>query len=367
MSSQQSKNNRPLLRYRIIDHENRDPSPTDPADAHHYQILSRLKSKYNFVYDREDPDFIIFHFARGRSFTYEYITHLRQRYGFKVYIILLSEEATVTGEGLANYSFTYQKDSPNSSYTPAYALPRYNMELFDDFLSIKGTKYPPRINKYRSNFKDRFCAFINIHKSFYLPLTKLRMDLASELLEYKRVDCAGYLLNNTDELHRKYSNNKLAFISRYKFTIAFENRRQNNYITEKIYECFITGSIPIYCGAPNINDLYNPKAFINYDDYGSLSKVIERIKEVDNDDNLYQEYVSAMPLASQSILYNFSIKKIVDKWDNIMQQILKRQEQKSWQGETLLGFRIRNLDKELRRGAVNFVRGTLYRTRLIIR
>jgi len=43
------------------------------------------------------------------------------------------------------------------------------------------------------------------------------------------------------------------------FTIAIENSRQEYYISEKLLDCFLALSIPIYIGAPNIRDYFDPR------------------------------------------------------------------------------------------------------------
>lgn len=47
---------------------------------------------------------------------------------------------------------------------------------------------------------------------------------------------------------------KLALTKNYLFTIAIENSIDYDYITEKLWHPFVVGSIPIYFGAPNIDD-----------------------------------------------------------------------------------------------------------------
>ncbi len=67
---------------------------------------------------------------------------------------------------------------------------------------------------------------------------------------------------------------KLDVLSRYKFCLGFENTSFPGYITEKIFDCFLAGTIPIYMGAPDILD-YIPRScfvdlrrFNNYDELG---------------------------------------------------------------------------------------------------
>jgi hypothetical protein len=57
---------------------------------------------------------------------------------------------------------------------------------------------------------------------------------------------------------------KQQVIKRYKFSLAFENAIAKDYVTEKFYEPLIAGSVPVYLGAPNIDDFApGDNCFIN--------------------------------------------------------------------------------------------------------
>lgn len=56
---------------------------------------------------------------------------------------------------------------------------------------------------------------------------------------------------------------KLDTISDYRFSICFENMVLPGYMTEKMVDCFVVGSIPLYLGAPDIETLVPPGAFID--------------------------------------------------------------------------------------------------------
>ncbi len=137
---------------------------------------------------------------------------------------------------------------------------------------------------------------------------KLRRDFCKLLMKYKKVDCAGATLNNTNRL-RKYEERmapyqaKLNFISSYKFTIAFENASNDYYISEKIFHPLMVGSVPIYWGCLKIEEYINPNAIINCLNYNSFNEVIEKVKEIDNDPDLYQEYINAKPVLPDSRFY----------------------------------------------------------------
>lgn len=55
-----------------------------------------------------------------------------------------------------------------------------------------------------------------------------------------------------DYLNRVYEDELIAFVAKYKFTIAIENAICDDYITEKLWRPLIAGSVPIYLGSPSI-------------------------------------------------------------------------------------------------------------------
>jgi len=52
----------------------------------------------------------------------------------------------------------------------------------------------------------------------------------------------------------------------YMFSVAMENARSPGYFTEKILDCFATGTVPIYYGAPDIGDFFNKDGIIELTD-----------------------------------------------------------------------------------------------------
>jgi hypothetical protein len=48
----------------------------------------------------------------------------------------------------------------------------------------------------------------------------------------------------------------------YMFSITMENDSYSNYYTEKLMDCFATGTIPIYHGTPKLGEMFNPDGVI---------------------------------------------------------------------------------------------------------
>lgn len=67
---------------------------------------------------------------------------------------------------------------------------------------------------------------------------------------------------------------KLEVLSKYTFCVCFENFKLEGYITEKIFDCLYAGCLPLYWGAPDINNFIPGDCYINIDDFNSLNEAI---------------------------------------------------------------------------------------------
>ena len=54
------------------------------------------------------------------------------------------------------------------------------------------------------------------------------------------------------------------------FHICIENSKQKHYFTEKIIDCFVTKTIPIYWGCPNIEDFFDISSIIIAKDFNDI-------------------------------------------------------------------------------------------------
>lgn len=138
----------------------------------------------------------------------------------------------------------------------------------------------------------KFCNFVYSNASNGWA-TKLRIDFAKKLMEYKQVDCPGKVLNNmhSDVLTARdgdWQSGKLAFLKGYKFTIAFENCAFDGYTTEKMLDPLVAHSVPIYWGNPSVTDDFNSEAFINANGYEErLDELVKLVIKLDQDDEAY--------------------------------------------------------------------------------
>ncbi len=130
--------------------------------------------------------------------------------------------------------------------------------------------------------KRDFCSIV-VSNSRYSD--SYRNELFDVLSHYRFVASGGRYNNNIGM--PEGVKDKKEFISKYKFNIACENISHPGYCTEKIVEAFAAGTVPIYWGDPDVEEYFNPKAFINCNRFDSLDEAVEYIKKIDADDGLY--------------------------------------------------------------------------------
>ena len=109
----------------------------------------------------------------------------------------------------------------------------------------------------------------------------------------------------------KYNNNvggrvqdKISFLSQYKFSISMENSEADGYTSEKIFDSFLAGTIPIYYGDYMIDEFINPKSFILIRNEKDLKDKIEYIKKIDNDDKLYEKILKEKIFIDDNFINN---------------------------------------------------------------
>ena len=140
--------------------------------------------------------------------------------------------------------------------------------------------------------KQDFCS-ITVSNANRNPVFK---ELFEALSKYKRVNSGGRWMNNVGGPVA----DKMTFDRRHKFSIACENSASPGYTTEKLVQAFAAKTIPIYWGDPLVSRVFNTKAFINVNDFASVDEVVNRIKMIDNSDELYLQMMREPALVSEA-------------------------------------------------------------------
>jgi hypothetical protein len=77
--------------------------------------------------------------------------------------------------------------------------------------------------------------------------------------------------------------NKYQTMAGYRFAICYESMGIEGFITEKIFDCFFAGTIPIYLGAPDITDHVPANCFIDRRNFASYSDLDRYLKSLSQD------------------------------------------------------------------------------------
>lgn len=119
-----------------------------------------------------------------------------------------------------------------------------------------------------------FCSFVVSN-----PISRIRNRIFKTLHRRRAVASGGRHFNNTGGPVP----DKDAFLRGYRFNIACENSASPGYITEKLVDPILAGSIPIYWGAPDVSRDFDPRCMINVSDYGSLDDLASAVLRTDAD------------------------------------------------------------------------------------
>lgn len=101
----------------------------------------------------------------------------------------------------------------------------------------------------------------------------LRHVLAKELESVMDAFGPNYKRWKGDWVH------KIEGLQEYRFHLTIENSRQDFYFSEKLIDCLITGTIPIYWGCPSIGKFFNLDGMIIFDNLADLKEKLKLCTE----------------------------------------------------------------------------------------
>ncbi|MCK9265610.1 glycosyltransferase family 10 [bacterium] len=223
---------------------------------------------------------------------------------------------------------------------------KYFKKIFtwDDTL-IDGKKYfkinyshkIPKTFDINISQKNKLCVMVNSNKYYKHPL-----ELYSERIKAIRwfekhhsedFDLYGFgwdkavfkgvlkRLNRFDKLAKVLAPRRSSFkfpapasevMSNYKFSICYENGRDiPGYITEKIFNSFFAGCVPVYFGAPNITDYIPANTFIDKRNFKNYEELYRYLKDMRDSEYIrYLDSIKNFVLSDK--IYPFSAECFVE-------------------------------------------------------
>ncbi len=255
-------------------------------------FLSPIKNQYNVVEDYQSPDLLIYSCFGDRHLKYKNCKRL-----------FICGENVVPDFNFCDFAISTLK---------IYFENRNFWLPWGVFLNAPITSITPSTIE-KNPFDREFCSFIYSQDSLGEG-AKLRKMFCERLMSYRHVDCPGKVLHNMDsdllsDRHDvgSWHESKIRFLSNYKFNIAFENSDAHGYITEKLIDCYMANTVPIYWGSKGDVSPFPADSMICVQDYDSLDDLIQRIKVVDQNHELYLKILNANPFRTEKKQFVYDI------------------------------------------------------------
>lgn len=312
------------IKLKVVDWWNDDNKKNFDANP----FVKLLRQKYKIIYSNK-PDFLFCGPFGHKHFNYDCVK------------IFYTGENIRIDWNLYDYGmgFDYMDFCEHYLHLPLFYLYNHNFERRD------------------LGERSKFCAYIVRHSGAnqWGKEGGLRDRFFDKLSKYKKVDSGGGWRNNIG----RSVENKGEWLKDYKFNLCFENSSYAGYLTEKLFDAYNAGCIPIYWGDTSLrvgvesiqsthggggNHTYNPhdldsidmripqisphlleykinpKAFINAHNFPNLDSLVEEVKRIDNDDKAYNAMRNEPLFLDNFNPKAFYEKKVLEFFDNIFSQ-----------------------------------------------
>lgn len=317
-------------------------------EFYNFHYIKRLSEKYNIIYDPHTPEYVICNCNGSEYLKYDCIR------------IMVSGENLRVNFNLVDYAIGFDFMDFGDRYIRA--------PLFYTFFNPNVYRHIERDVKDALQKRNKFCSAVISNGGGNRILFR---NLAFEKIsKYKKIDSGGTWNNN---IGYRISD-KLAFLRDYKFNLCFENSSYPGYLTEKLFEAYICGCVPIYWGDTSLKCLnnleskedmkltqvsfktntqntpfmqpqgdnilptqnidtsipkissylfeykVNPKAFINAHNFPNLDSLVDEIRRVDVNNNLYLEMINQNLFLDNFKPFTYYENKIYNFLDSVFLQ-----------------------------------------------
>ena len=127
-----------------------------------------------------------------------------------------------------------------------------------------------------------------------------RQALFRALMKHTKVFSYGSCLHNVDAPVSRHQNNwedmKRIALQGHRAILAWENVKQPEYITEKIYDALSAQVVPIYWGSNTIKQILPEGSYIDASPYTekTVHELAAKLKRIDSDDAYYRSFFEAL-------------------------------------------------------------------------
>ncbi|MDC7704764.1 glycosyltransferase family 10 domain-containing protein [Vogesella indigofera] len=144
------------------------------------------------------------------------------------------------------------------------------------------------IKWFERNAKDSFHLYGAGWNNPAMPMGKIGRYIA------RKIGCIAKIVKHPPfPSYKGKVESKIKTLRNFKYSICYENiYGYNGYITEKIFDCFFAGCIPIYWGAPDIDQYIPANCYIDRRQFSSHEELLHYLQGISEQDFIgYQERI----------------------------------------------------------------------------
>ena len=177
--------------------------------------------------------------------------------------------------------FTWKIPGTNAQY---FHTPQAHEGLFFEYWQNENRAFLTLINsnrnslsRYKELLTERVRAILFFGKTHDIDLYGFGWD-ARPLFPYW---FSGDAIRKT---YKGSVEDKYKTLSQYTFAFAVENCELPGYITDKVFDCFYAGTIPLYLGAPDIEEYIPKDCFIDMRDFRNYEELRKFLKQLSQEE-----------------------------------------------------------------------------------
>ena len=282
--------------------------------------LNNIPTKFSYCYNQEDGDFdlvfmgdeSIVDYLEGRIQIKKNTPIIARPYEDRNYWISKWGEPKIFNLLLKHYDkfdliLTLDKilldKLPNAKFYPANYVSQFNILPNSDNIphkkSIHWDSYEiPEKETFKIHKKSKLVSCVSSNKSF-LPGHITRLKFIESIKTNPKIDFFGRGINPIDS--------KFDVLKDYAFSIAIEMIRpgdmyhadkqiwvDDEYLwSEKINDCFLTGTVPIYYGCPIIGEFFNTDGILVFNTIEELHNILNNLS--------MEQYESMLPAIEDNL------------------------------------------------------------------
>ncbi|GMI07493.1 hypothetical protein TrLO_g8228 [Triparma laevis f. longispina] len=194
-----------------------------------------------------------------------------------------------------DYSLSYGLGTsvPMITVSPHFTAQEYHDAKVLPFSEKDGFGEPTAIAAFISNCQDSRSWF-----GWFQEATgaEKRLAMMEELAKHMPVHSYGSCMNNKREpkLSDIRATNKQMILQRYKFYLSFENKKVDDYVSEKVFDGLLGGTLPVYRGAESVDNFMPSRttpAVVKISDFEDDMKALSKyLLKLANDEQKYNKF-----------------------------------------------------------------------------